>query len=226
MHIDKAGRWALVMVLLLVLLPVSGWGQENPTGNRKKQRPLPSEPKVNKKQAKAVTDRPGEEAEAAESEATEKPVAEKPTAEPANDDERNAKFTEMLSGVKLVGRFTVLGRDDRPPRQEEYTIRSVTHAGGKMWLFNTRIKYGDRDVTLPLLLPVEWAGDTPMISFTDFAIPVLGTFSARVVFNDGMYAGTWKHDAVGGHLFGVIEKLPADDEAEKAKAEEPGAREN
>jgi len=36
-------------------------------------------------------------------------------------------------------------------------------------------------------------------------IPGLGTFSARVVFHDRKYAGTWKHDNVGGHLFGRVE---------------------
>jgi hypothetical protein len=39
-------------------------------------------------------------------------------------------------------------------------------------------------------------------------IPALGTFSARVVLDEGRYAGTWSHDDKGGHLFGVIERLP------------------
>jgi hypothetical protein len=41
----------------------------------------------------------------------------------------------------------------------------------------------------------------------DFAIPTLGTFTARVFFYGNRYAGTWQHDKVGGHMFGRIEKL-------------------
>ena len=140
-----------------------------------------------------------------------KPSADETPAEPALTPEqaaRYAKFAERMSGVKLVGHFTIVGRDNPNPRAETYTIQSVKHASGKMWLFKTRVQYGDKDVTLPMLLPIEWAGETPMISMTDFTIPLLGTFSARVVFDDGKYAGTWKHDQVSGHLYGVIEPLP------------------
>lgn len=139
-----------------------------------------------------------------------KPAAGEAAAEPALTPEqaaRYAKFAERMSGVKLVGHFTVVGRDNPNPRAESYTIQSVKHVSGNMWMFKTRVQYGDKDVTLPMLLPIEWAGETPMISMTDFNIPLLGTFSARVVFDDGKYAGTWKHDQVSGHLYGIIEPL-------------------
>ena len=38
------------------------------------------------------------------------------------------------------------------------------------------------DVTLPIVVTMVWAGDTPMITLTDFAIPSMGTFTARVFF--------------------------------------------
>ena len=66
----------------------------------------------------------------------------------------------------------------------------------------------DKDVTVPIPLEIKWAGDTPVITLTDLAIPSLGTFTARVVIYDGRYAGTWQHGQVGGHLFGRIEKAP------------------
>jgi hypothetical protein len=123
------------------------------------------------------------------------------------------KFTETLNNVKLVGRFTVLGKEDKPPAKEEYTITSVTKLDeGDFWLFRTRIKYGDKDVAIPLALEVKWAGDTPIITLTDFAIPQLGTFSSRVIIYDNQYAGTWTHGQVGGHLFGTIEKIKADEQ--------------
>lgn len=126
-------------------------------------------------------------------------------------------FEETLSGVKLVGRFTIVGKDDGPLPKEEYTINSVSKLpDGDYWLFNTRIKYGANDVTAPLPLEVKWAGKTPIITLTDFTIPGMGTFSARVVIYNKKYAGTWKHGKVGGHLFGVIEKAAAEEPDEPA----------
>ena len=46
-----------------------------------------------------------------------------------------------------------------------------------------------------------------MVMLTDYSVPALGTFTARVLFYDDRYAGTWQHgQEVGGHLFGRIEK--------------------
>ncbi len=127
------------------------------------------------------------------------------------------QFEETLSGVKLVGRFTMLGKDDGPLPKEEYTINSVTKLPeGDYWLFKSRIKYGQHDVTVPLPLEVKWAGDTPVITLTDFTIPGMGTFSARVVIDKNKYAGTWAHGKAGGHLFGVIEKTAAEQPDEPA----------
>jgi hypothetical protein len=118
------------------------------------------------------------------------------------------RFKETLSGVKLVGKFTIVGRDDSSPRDEEYTIESVEkHADGDFWIFLARIKYGNQDLRLPLKLEVKWAEDTPVITLTNLTIPGLGTFSSRVVIDGGKYAGTWSHGEVNGHLFGVIRKL-------------------
>ncbi|MDA1051192.1 MAG: hypothetical protein O3C40_12025 [Planctomycetota bacterium] len=127
------------------------------------------------------------------------------------------QFGELLSGAKLVGRFTILGKDDGPLPKEEYAISSVSKLPeGDYWLFKARIKYGQNDVTVPLPLEVKWAGDTPIITLTDFTIPGMGTFSARVAIYDKKYAGTWAHGKVGGHLFGVIEKAAPEEPNEPA----------
>ena len=127
------------------------------------------------------------------------------------------RFEETLSDVKFVGRFTILGKDDGPLSKEEYTINSVKKLPtGDQWLFNTRIKYGQNDLQVPLPLEVKWAGTTPVITLTDFTVPGLGTFSARVVIYHNKYAGTWSHGKVGGHLFGTIEKNTADDDPDKS----------
>ena len=118
------------------------------------------------------------------------------------------KLTDELTNVKLVGRFTITGKEDQSPKEEEYTISSALKLPeGDVWLIKSRIKYGNKDVTVPIPLEIKWAGDTPIITLTNLEIPGLGTFSSRVVIYEGRYAGTWQHGNVGGHLFGRLEKL-------------------
>ena len=117
------------------------------------------------------------------------------------------QFAERMTDVVLVGQFTVAGREDRGSRQERYEIASVTKVDDNRWRFMARIMYGQVDVELPVTVTMAWAGDTPMITMTDVSIPMLGTFTARVLFYGDRYAGTWQHDEVGGHMFGRIEQL-------------------
>ena len=114
------------------------------------------------------------------------------------------QFAEHMKNAALVGRFTVTGREDRAPREDRYDISSVEKVGDDQWRFNAKI--GELGVTLPIVVTMQFAGDTPIITITDFAIPTLGTFTSRVFFYGDRYAGTWQHGAVGGHLFGKIEK--------------------
>ena len=111
-------------------------------------------------------------------------------------------FRQSLSGATLVGHFTV--GDRKNLREEKYTITKVSKIPGGLWLFQVRIQYGKRDVTLPLPLNVEWAGDTPVITLTDLSIPNLGTYTARVLIYRDQYAGTWSGGDVGGQMFGRV----------------------
>jgi len=115
------------------------------------------------------------------------------------------ELAATLTNAVLSGQFTVDGQaDSKPPRDEKYTITEAKKLQGNLWLLMTRIQYGDHDVTVPLSIPIEWSGDTPMISLTNFTIPGMGTFSSRVLIYEGRYAGTWQHGEVGGCLFGRI----------------------
>ena len=81
---------------------------------------------------------------------------------------------------------------------------------GDRWRFDVHLTYGGVDATLLVVVPIVWAGDTPMVSITDFAIPGLGDeFGARVIFYDDRYAGTWDHGQYGGMMYGTIRSLEA-----------------
>ncbi|WP_425396407.1 hypothetical protein [Aeoliella sp.] len=132
-------------------------------------------------------------------------------AEEVTINEQEAKLSEMLTGATLHGFFTVTrdGDDDTPPRLrgERYDLVEVRKVDNKgNWLFKARIRYGDHDVTLPMTLPVKWAGDTPVVVVDNIGFPGLGTYSARVLFHAGHYAGHWNGADHGGNLFGTIEK--------------------
>ena len=130
------------------------------------------------------------------------------SADEAGVEAREKTFIEQMSNTVMVGSFTVDGKsDDKPLKEERYEIESVAKASDNLWIFTARVKYGNIDTKLPITVPMEWAGHKPMVSLTDATLPGLGSaFSARVIFYDGRYAGTWQHGKVGGHMFGRIEK--------------------
>jgi hypothetical protein len=118
------------------------------------------------------------------------------------------QFAETMSGATLVGYFTTDGREKQGLSEEEYKLKSVKKLEkGDYWQFD--YQYGDKGVVIPLPLEIKWAGDTPVITLTDAAIPGVGTFSARVLFYRGEYAGTWSAKDHGGKLFGKVVKEEA-----------------
>jgi hypothetical protein len=120
-----------------------------------------------------------------------------------NDLER--QFAERMRGVSLVGNYTVAG-GDRPPRNDRYDISSVEKVGENLWLFNAKMDCCGVNGSIPVVVPLRWIGDTPMIMMTDTTLPGLGTFTVRLFFYGDRYAGTWQHDKVGGLMSGRIEK--------------------
>ena len=122
---------------------------------------------------------------------------------PTSQDELDRKFQEMMRGVTLVGRSTRLN-DDKVIGEEKYVIEKVTKLTGEMWLFQARLVYDGHDLPIPVPVAIKWAGDTPVITLTDLAIPGKGTFTARVLLYGGQYAGTWSAKDHGGQMFGKI----------------------
>src|SRR4051812_49379677 len=142
-----------------------------------------------------------------------------PEAPPATDDkpakaleprvdqaELDKQFEKTMTGSTLVGHFTVEGRggagQGRQPGEDRYHINKVTKMTGDYWLFAARVQYGKKDVTVPMMLQVKWAGDTPVITLTDLAIPGLGTYTARVLVYRDHYAGYWSGGDHGGQMWG------------------------
>lgn len=114
-------------------------------------------------------------------------------------------FSAMLTGATLVGNFTVDAGKPVDPTQllkpDRYELATVNKVKDDTWLF----VYVHKGVPIPLTLKVLWAGTTPVLTLDEFTIAGMGTFSARLMFHDNRYAGTWQHGAKGGLMFGKIE---------------------
>lgn len=122
--------------------------------------------------------------------------------------EPEKEFQESLNNVTLQGFFT--HGESKELHEDRYVIERVTKDKGDLWRFEGRIQYNKRDIKVAMPLPVKWAGDTPVISLTDFQIPGSGKYTARVVIYKGDYAGTWAAGTRrGGILFGKIVKNAA-----------------
>ena len=129
-------------------------------------------------------------------------------------------FQKMMTKVKLVGNFTIEGSEKDELLKDEYVVEKVKKTDeGDFWVVTARIKYGNVDLSVPVPVEVKWAGKTPVITLDNITIPGLGTFSSRVVLDQGKYAGTWTHDKVGGHMFGKIVPL-TDEEFKKSSSKE------
>ena len=121
----------------------------------------------------------------------------------AQEQDRDRKFSALMNGVIMKGRSTSLSHD-RVSGEEQYIIEKVTKLRDTTWLVESRFKVGEREFPISMPVQIEWAGDTPVLCVTDFAIPGMGTYTARVVLHSGQYAGTWNGKGYGGQMFGVL----------------------
>jgi len=119
-------------------------------------------------------------------------------------------WQESMNNVKMIGYFT-LG-DSKELHDDAYVIEKIAKVAEGQWNFSARIQYGGRDVKVTLKVPVQFAGDAPVINFPRQTVQGMGTYDARVLFYKGGYAGTWGGGDHGGTMFGKIIKndMPQD----------------
>ena len=125
--------------------------------------------------------------------------------DPASLNDLERQFTERMRGVSLVGSYDTAGTN-RPSRAERYDISSVEKVGDNLWRFNAKMDCCGVNGEIPVVVPMRWIGDTPVIMMTDTSLPGLGTFTVRLFFYGNRYAGTWQHGKSGGLMSGRIEK--------------------
>lgn len=116
------------------------------------------------------------------------------------------QFQQAMTNVTLTGFFT--SGESPEAKEDKYSIDRVTKIKEDTWNFEARIQYGTREFKATIPVPVKWAGDTPVLTLSNYLIKGHGVFSARILIYNGMYAGTWGAQDHGGKMFGKIVKNP------------------
>ncbi len=140
----------------------------------------------------------------------------------ATPTDREKAFADLLTGAVLEGTWQVTGPGGfaagaplSESKREKYTVVSASKGVGDNWVISARIQYGDTDVTVPVPVRVVWSADTPMITIDDLPVPMIGTYSARVIFHKGFYSGVWYSNLknYGGVLSGRVTKSKSSTDA-------------
>lgn len=92
--------------------------------------------------------------------------------DPASLNDSEHQFIEQMRDVSLVGSFTTAGADNRTPHADRYDISSVDKVGTDLWRFNAKMHCCGIDGAIPVVVPMRWVGDTPVIMMTDTTLPV------------------------------------------------------
>ena len=138
----------------------------------------------------------------------------------APDQKALDNLKKFLTGSKWNGTFTMRETDGKLHTEEYEVVSAEREPTGDNWVLMSRIKYMKKDFKVAVPLSIKWVDRTPMIVMDQVTLPGAGTFDARVIIRKGMYAGTWAHGKVGGHLFGEITTAAAAKESEnKSKME-------
>ena len=123
-------------------------------------------------------------------------------AEPLTSMEK--RFQQSLTNVTLSGLFTEDGVAEMS--EDRYVIENVTKIQDDRWKLDTRFEFNRKEIKFSLPVQVKWAGDTPVITLTNFPIPGAGIVQARVLIFNNSYAGTWAGKKSGGKMFGNVIK--------------------
>jgi hypothetical protein len=122
---------------------------------------------------------------------------------PSDPEER---FKTLFTKATLSGRWARLkdGMLGEERSGDKYTILSVVKRDGDNWTVNAKMKYGEKELIIPVPVRMKFVGDTAILMVEELAIPGGGTYTARLLIFERTYSGTWKDQRGGGMLHGTI----------------------
>ena len=135
------------------------------------------------------------------------------------------QFAESLDGAVLQGVWQMTTEGGlkgtgklSEPREESYQIAKAAKLNDDQWVIQARIQFADKDVNIPVPVRVVWAEDTAIITLSDLSMPLLGTYSARVMVHNGFYSGVWYSNPqnYGGVMSGRIVKAAGGEKSDSS----------
>ena len=147
--------------------------------------------------------------------------AEEPGEKAASETETmESQFSAMLKGATLKGTWAPvgpvgLGED----KDDAYHIVEAKKVKEDQWVMVSRFNYKGRQLDIPVPVVIKFAGDTAVMILNDLPTGDGATWSARILFHDDVYAGSWWESTrkKGGILSGTISRKAEEKGTEKEK---------
>lgn len=120
----------------------------------------------------------------------------------------DASFTAMLENVTLDGTWApVAGERVGVEKPDRYQIARAVPKGGEKWDIVWKVRHQGKLVDYPFPAVVKFAGDVAVLVLDEVPVGDGGTWSARVMFHDGVYTGRWWNaTGKGGTVSGVVKR--------------------
>ncbi len=101
-------------------------------------------------------------------------------------------FVAMLKNATLKGTWAPV-RDGNvgEDRSDAYHIVRAEKKEGDQWHLVTRVQHKGQTLEHPIPVVVKFAGDSAVVILNDARTGDGGTWSARVLFHNDVYVGSW-----------------------------------
>ncbi len=119
-----------------------------------------------------------------------------------------ATFAAMLENATLEGTWApVSGERVGEEKADRYQISRAVEKGGEKWDIVWKVRHQGQLVDYPIAAEVKFAGDVAVLVLDAVPVGDGGTWSARVMFHEGVYTGRWWNAAgKGGTVSGVVKR--------------------
>lgn len=117
-----------------------------------------------------------------------------------------AALSAMLKDATLEGTWVpVSGAEAGVQKSDTYRVVRAEKIDGDQWRIVSKINYQGQEIELPIPVTIKWAGDTAVLILDQVATGGGKTYSARVLFHNDRYAGSWwAENQPGGLISGVV----------------------
>jgi hypothetical protein len=119
-----------------------------------------------------------------------------------------AIFSAMLENATLEGTWApVAGDRVGEEKGDRYQIARAVEKDGEKWDIVWKVRHQGRIVDYPIAAVVKFAGDVAVLVLDEVPVGDGGTWSARVMFHDGVYTGRWWNgQGKGGTVSGLVKR--------------------